>query len=229
MLRCLVALPTSRIALARNAGGAGHTSQAQSPPNTLRRAAASASGSCDGEAALAALKHAVQKPQELVAIVDRDNTVVGSATRQEMRQQDLIHRASFTIIFNKKGEIFVQKRVAFKETFPGHHDPAPGGVVGSGESYEENAIAELKEEMGIEGVRPQHHLNFWFEMPGLRMWGALFSCTYDGEMTLQPEEVESGEWRSVADVRRLLETGPVCLDSKAAVEKYFDMVSKSGK
>lgn len=69
---------------------------------------------------------------------------------------------------------------------------------GAGESYEENAITELKEEMGIEGIRPQHHFDFWFEMPGLRMWGALFSCLYDGEMTLQPEEVESGEWRSEA-------------------------------
>lgn len=30
-----------------------------------------------------------------------------------------------------QGHIFVQKRVAFKETFPSHYDPAPGGVVGA--------------------------------------------------------------------------------------------------
>lgn len=39
--------------------------------------------------------------------------------------------------------------------------------------------------------------DFWFESPGLRMWGALFSCTYDGKVVLQPEEVESGEFMSV--------------------------------
>lgn len=59
-------------------------------------------------------------------------------------------------------------------------------------------MTELSEEMGIEGVALRYHFNFWFECPGLRMWGALFSCTYDGEMVLQPEEVESGEFMSVA-------------------------------
>ena len=29
-----------------------------------------------------------------------------------------------------QGYLYVQKRVAFKETFPSHYDPAPGGVVG---------------------------------------------------------------------------------------------------
>lgn len=29
-----------------------------------------------------------------------------------------------------QGELYVQKRVAFKETYASHYDPAPGGVVG---------------------------------------------------------------------------------------------------
>lgn len=44
----------------------------------------------------------MQKPAELIAIVDRDNNLVGSATRKEMREQNLIHRASFTIVVNEQ-------------------------------------------------------------------------------------------------------------------------------
>ena len=44
----------------------------------------------------------VQKPQELVAIVDEQNNVIGQATRQEMRSQNAIHRCSFTIVSNSK-------------------------------------------------------------------------------------------------------------------------------
>ena len=44
----------------------------------------------------------VQKPQELVTIVDEQNNVIGQATRQEMRSQNAIHRCSFTIVSNSK-------------------------------------------------------------------------------------------------------------------------------
>ena len=44
----------------------------------------------------------VQKPQEQVAIVDRENNVVGGATRKQMRERNLMHRASFVLVFNKQ-------------------------------------------------------------------------------------------------------------------------------
>ena len=38
--------------------------------------------------------------------------------------------SGFNLAGNPQGELYVQKRVAFKETYPSHFDPAPGGVVG---------------------------------------------------------------------------------------------------
>ena len=57
-------------------------------------------------------------------------------------------RSSFIFVFDPAGRLFVQRRAAAKETFPRHYDMAPGGVVGAGESYEENAAREAEEEMG---------------------------------------------------------------------------------
>ena len=42
--------------------------------------------------------NAVQKPKELVQIVDEQNRPIGAATRAEMRTRNLIHRCSFTIV-----------------------------------------------------------------------------------------------------------------------------------
>lgn len=42
-----------------------------------------------------------------------------------MRAGNLVHRASFVFVHNSAGELFVQQRVAWKETYPSHHDPAP--------------------------------------------------------------------------------------------------------
>ena len=91
-----------------------------------------------------------------------------------MRARNLPHRASFIFVHNSAGALFVQQRVAWKETYPSHYDPAPvraarqraciqrltraaaavrhqGGVVDAGESYEDNAVREVAEEMGVVG------------------------------------------------------------------------------
>lgn len=58
--------------------------------------------------------------EELVEIVDRDNTSLGAVTRAIMRQQNLIHRACYVLVFNRKGELFIQKRTMTKDVYPGY-------------------------------------------------------------------------------------------------------------
>ncbi|CAL5221884.1 g4147 [Coccomyxa viridis] len=165
--------------------------------------------------------NAVQRPKELVQIVDEDNKALGKATRAEMRAGNLIHRCSFAVVENSQGQLYVQKRVAFKETFPSHYDPAPGGVVGYGESYEDNAVRELEEEMGITGACLETLFDFWYSDNTCRLWGRLFRCKSDGPFTLDPEEVETGSFMSLQEVVQLLENGPVCPDSAIAVQRYL--------
>jgi isopentenyldiphosphate isomerase len=127
---------------------------------------------------------------ELVVIVDRDNRVTVSATRRRMREQGLPHRATYILVFNSHGEIYVQRRTMCKDVYPGYLDPVAGGVVLAGESYEESARRELAEEMGIDGVIPEPLFDFWFEQNTARVWGRAFRCVWDGPLRLQPEEVE---------------------------------------
>ncbi len=126
---------------------------------------------------------------ELVAIVDETNNVVRSATRREMRAKGLPHRATYIAIFNSRGDLYVQRRTMTKDVYPGLLDPVSGGVVQADESYEESAVRELAEEMGIHGVALEPQFDFYFaDGPG-KVWGRLFRCQWDGPVVPQPEEV----------------------------------------
>jgi 8-oxo-dGTP pyrophosphatase MutT (NUDIX family) len=129
---------------------------------------------------------------EMVVIVYDENRVTGAASRAEMRRLRLPHRSTYILVFNSRGELFIQKRTMTKDVFPGYLDPAAGGVVLQGESYEEGAIRELEEELGIRGVPLTRQFEFHYADSGVQVWGAVFTCLYDSPMVLQEEEIESG-------------------------------------
>ncbi len=137
---------------------------------------------------------------EIVAIVDEQNNVVGAAARRDMRAQRLPHRSTYILVFNSQGELYVQKRTMTKDVFPGYYDPAAGGVVLAGESYEEGAYRELEEEMGIRGVPLTWLFDFYYTDERTRVWGGVFTCVYDGAIVLQEEEVESGAFVPVETI-----------------------------
>ncbi len=158
---------------------------------------------------------------EIVVIVDDDNNIVGAAPRREMRAKCLPHRSTYILVFNSQGELYVQKRTSTKDVFPGYYDPATGGVVLAGESYEEGASRELAEELGIHDVPLTPLFTFYFADERTRVWGRVFTCVYDGAMVLQPEEVESGEFVPPAEVLRRAQTAPYTPDGLYVLRRYL--------
>ena len=136
---------------------------------------------------------------ERVVIVDEKNRVIGQSSRREMRRNNLIHRATYILVFNRRGELFVQRRTLSKDIYPGFYDLAAGGVVQAGESYEESARRELWEELGIRArLKPLGER--YFADQGNRVWGEVFICRHEGPFTLQTEEVADGEFMAVSDI-----------------------------
>ena len=157
---------------------------------------------------------------ELVIIVDKDNNEVGIVPRSEMRSGRLPHRATYILVFNSRGELFVQKRTQSKDVFPGYYDTAAGGVVLAGERYEQGAMRELEEELGIRDTPLTSLFDFYYEDEHIRLWGRAFSCKYDGKLVLQEEEVESGEFMTVDQVLRLAATEPFTPDCLHVLRRH---------
>jgi 8-oxo-dGTP pyrophosphatase MutT (NUDIX family) len=158
---------------------------------------------------------------ELVAIVDRSNRVTGSAPRAVMRREGLIHRATYILVFDSKGRLFVQDRTMTKDIFPGYRDFCTGGVVLAGEDYEASAVRELEEELGVKGVPLESHFDFYGEYAGQRVWGRVFSCVTDGPFALQPEEVAGGAFYTLEEVKGLMAFEPCTPDGVYVLERYL--------
>jgi len=157
--------------------------------------------------------------EEVVAIVDRDNTPIGAVTRRIMRQQNLIHRASYILVFNRRGELFIQKRTLIKDVYPGYWDLAAGGVVLAGETYLESALRELREELGVIGVKLNHLFDQYFEDQDNRVWGRIFSCVNEGPFTLQKEEIDHGRFIALNAIEALHQAEPVTPDGMALLRR----------
>lgn len=158
--------------------------------------------------------------QERVVIVDERNQAVGAAPRHEMRSKRLPHRATFILVFDQSGRLLVQKRTRTKDLYPGYYDLAAGGVVVEGESYDDSAEREAAEELGIRSVPLEPQFDFYFEDPGNRCFGRVFSCTCEGPFRLQAEEVVSVEFRTIEDVLQG-RIAPVTPDTLEALKRFL--------
>jgi len=83
-------------------------------------------------------------PDEIIAVVNEDDEVVGKSTRKEVHEKGLLHREASVFIVNSKGEVLLQQR-ADNEKW----DASASGHFPYDMSYEEGALKELGEELGI--------------------------------------------------------------------------------
>lgn len=133
---------------------------------------------------------------ELLDLVDENDRVIGTVTRGEAnRNPALIHRAVAILVFNTKGQLFLQKRSQTKDTYPGYWTVSASGHVKSGLTYHQAALEELKEELGIE--KPQKLKRLRKEMiryPHETEFMAFYKVVYTGPMRLNREEIEMGKF-----------------------------------
>ena len=153
--------------------------------------------------------------------MDEENRVIGSAGRSVMRRFNLIHRATYILLFNAKGELFVQKRTAGKDVYPGCYEVAVGGVVQAGEEYDVSAQRELAEEVGMADAVLTPLFDFYWQDERNKVWGMAYACAADGPLTLQPEEVESGQFMDIDDILRHCRTQPFTPDGLYLLDRYL--------
>lgn len=164
---------------------------------------------------------------ELVDVVDADDRVLEQATRGEVRRRKLRHRAAYILVFNSAGQLFVHQRTLVKDVYPGHFDVCVGGVVGAGESYEDAARRELGEEIGVSDAPLRRLVSFQFADADNQVNGTVFSCTYDGPLRLQAEEISAGEFLDLDVVLERITTQPFCPDGVEALCRYLDCLERA--
>lgn len=147
--------------------------------------------------------------EEIFDIVNDRDEVIGRASRSEVHARGLLHRATHVLVFNAKGEVFLQKRSMLKDRQPGVWDSSASGHVDSGEDYDTCAVREVREELGVALAQPPERL-FKFDACGATdqefVW--VYRTQHEGPFTLHPEEIETGNWFAPAEVTRWVAERP---------------------
>lgn len=140
------------------------------------------------------LKDNAQKDDELFDVVDENDVTTGTATRKEVHERGLIHRAVHVFVFNKKGDLFLQKRSMLKDMNPGVWDSSVSGHLDAGEDYLNAALREVEEEIGIKG-KAEEDLEYVLSVKPSEETGwehvQLFTTGHKGAIKFPAAEIDS--------------------------------------
>ncbi|MEU9184549.1 NUDIX domain-containing protein [Streptomyces sp. NPDC048484] len=143
---------------------------------------------------------------EILDVVDEHDVVVGRARRGDAYARGLRHRCAFIQVRDAAGRLFVHRRTSTKLVFPSQYDLFVGGVVGAGESYDDAALREAEEELGVSGLpRPEFLFKFLYDDgTGKSWWSAVYEVRCELPVSPQVEEVAWHAFLPEDEVRKRL-------------------------
>jgi isopentenyldiphosphate isomerase len=146
--------------------------------------------------------------QELICQVDEHDHIVGQCLRGDAHRLGLRHRSVHILVFNPKGELFLQKRSSTKDVNPGLWDTSAAGHVDFGESYDLCARRELAEELGIKSTEALQPL-FKLEASADTGWEfvQVYQLIHGGELHLESKDIIDGCWLSLAELETWIAQG----------------------
>jgi isopentenyldiphosphate isomerase len=147
--------------------------------------------------------------EEIFDVVNERDEVIGRAPRSEVHARGLLHRSVHVLVFNSRGELFLQKRSMKKDRQPGVWDSSASGHLDSGEEYDACAVRELREEIGLSLAQAPERL---FKLDACEetdqefVW--VYRCESDGPFILHPDEIDEGGWFVPLAVTRWMNERP---------------------
>ncbi len=179
--------------------------------------------------------------EELLAVLNDDGTPTGEAVSRYVAHRDgVLHGTSQIFIYRVKDgriQILLQRRSHEKDSFPDLLDISSAGHIPFGVTPVDNAVKELKEELGIEVVPNQLQFLFLHRSEGVntfhgqtfndRQVSSVYILEYDSEdFVIQQSELSEVIWQDAdITIKHIEYSDPeYCLD-----EWKFKEVTKSIK
>jgi len=151
--------------------------------------------------------HAQDVKGEIFDVVDECDRVIGQQPRGVVHKERLRHRAVHIFVFNRRGELFLQRRSRWKDAHPRRWDSSAAGHVNAGDTHDATAPRELEEELGVSA--PLERVG---EIAACRGTGwefvKIYRAFHEGPFRLPPAEIECGAFFSPDQIGRWIEARP---------------------
>jgi isopentenyl-diphosphate delta-isomerase len=150
---------------------------------------------------------------EQVILVNENDEEIGLVEKvQAHLGEGMLHRAFAAFVFNKKGELLVQRRSRKKMLWPMYWDNTCSSHPREGESYEAAGERRLLEELGftcsLKNVdKFVYQVNFG-EVGAEREVCAVPIGYYNSELQPDPEEVAEYKWVDLSELEKDIANNP---------------------
>jgi isopentenyl-diphosphate delta-isomerase type 1 len=143
--------------------------------------------------------------EERFPLVDESGKVIGQATRSECHSgSKILHPVVHLHVFNRHGDLLLQKRSENKDIQPGKWDTSVGGHVDFGETIEVALYREVREELGMENFTPEFLQSYIFESDIEKELVYTYQTVYDGPFTFAEKEIDRICFWTVSEIKENL-------------------------
>ncbi|MBD3361203.1 NUDIX domain-containing protein [Candidatus Woesearchaeota archaeon] len=163
---------------------------------------------------------------ERVPVVNKKDEKIDETTREICHAKKLRHRGIHIFIFNKKGEILLQKRSNSKDEYPSYYEASVSGHVLAHENYDDAVLREMEEELGITVSINELQKIKKFEMffGNEHLFVQLYVLFTKKKPKIHDGEVESFQWISKPNLVKLIKQGKLKFTPEflAALEQFMN-------
>lgn len=141
-------------------------------------------------------------------------------SRRKAVREGWLHRVGVVVCRDGQGRFLVHRRAEQLSRFPGHYELSVGGAAGVGESYEQAAARELREELG---ARATVSLQFTFLNRGGHSphWLGVCDAVLPEIVTPDRGEVAWHGWLTESELRQSLQQWTFSPDSQEIFARYL--------
>ncbi|MCH5671140.1 NUDIX hydrolase [Streptomyces gilvus] len=164
---------------------------------------------------------------ELVEHVDEHDRVLGIVDRDEAVRENWPHCIATTICRDREGRILVLRRAETMSRFPGYYDVMVGGAVNVGESYEQAAVRELTEELGVR-VPVRFLFKFLCRQGISPVWFGVHEAVVPAALVPDPVEIDWQDWMTVDELREVADAWVFVPGGREALRRYLESGFGSG-
>ena len=166
--------------------------------------------------------------EEYFDIIDDSGKIIGKALRKDCHGDiSLAHRTVHVLVFNSAGELFLQKRSLDKDIQPGKWDTSVGGHLSLGETFDRAVLREMEEELGILNVPVKHIYDYWMCSEVETEYVRTYICTYDGAISLDPNEIDDGRFWSRMEIKENTGKGVFTPNFEQEYQQYLEYTKRS--
>ena len=169
-------------------------------------------------------------PDEVIAIVDDKDNIIGKYPRKN-HAQGRLHRETSVLIINTQNQILVQKRAD-----SGLLDYSASGHFPYNENYLDGIVREVQEELGVKISKSRfikiakYRLNYsgkYINNRFITLWEVVGDYKIK-DLKIDPYEVKSIKYMTISEIKKIIKNKPEIISAGFidSLKIYFKMKKK---